>query len=94
VALEVTGELAIAADMATTFTTVDHCGETNPVIGRCGGRVPVTVFFPLVMLVHVGVSVLLPHGWWRTTFQGLTAGGEAHAAYINYVVHRQHGESL
>lgn len=63
-----------------------RCGESNPVLGPCGDRVPVDVYVPAALLLHTGASFLIPHGKWRTAFQALTVGFEAAVIYGNYVL--------
>lgn len=82
--------LAMTADMVTTYTATKWCTEANPIIGQCGGRIPVGIYFPLVLAAHVGLSYLIPAGRWRTTFQAVVIGTEGHAAFRNTLV-EHHG---
>lgn len=77
---------SMAADMATTYTATRWCTEANPIIGHCGDRMPVAVYFPLVAAVHLGISYLIPPGRWRTGFQALIIGVEGHAAFRNTMI--------
>lgn len=64
----------------------DRCGESNPIVGPCGDRLPVGVYVPVVLLLHTGAAHAIPHGRWRTAFQTLTLGFEAAIIYGNYVL--------
>lgn len=70
-------------DWAQTRGIVRVCGEQNPIIGECGGGVPVPVYFPVTMLVHAGVAAVLPPKW-RTAWQGLAIGAELNQTWRNY----------
>lgn len=78
--------VTLAADMVSTMHVTDMCREANPVIGRCGERVPVAVFFPLVLVAHTVLTATIPEGTWRTGFQSMTVGVEGHAAFRNTMV--------
>ena len=89
-ALETTFAFATAVDGLESTEIVGRCIEANPVLGPCGNRVPLGVYIPLGMLVHAGVTWLIPHGAWRTAFLGLTAGAELDTIYANtFIIDRR-----
>jgi hypothetical protein len=53
-----------------------NCNEANPILGECGNRVSVGVYFPIALALHAVVSAILPSGWMRTSWQAVTAGVE------------------
>ena len=59
------------------------CREQNPIIGRCGQRVPVDLYFPIAMLVHVSIALILPPTY-RTLWQAAYIGAEANQVWGNY----------
>lgn len=67
-----------------------RCGESNPIVGPCGDRVPVGVYVPAVLLLHTGVAHAIPHGRWRTLFQAATIGFESAIIYGNWVLGYDH----
>jgi hypothetical protein len=72
----------LAVDWGQTKKITRDCVESNPILGRCGHRVPVDVWMPLAALLHLAVSLALPPralDWW----QGVTGGAEAAAVWIN-----------
>lgn len=81
-ALEAGFAFATMIDWQQTDTITYDCGELNPIMGLCGQRVPVGVYFPAMLGLHALVSALLPRDW-RTVFQAATAGMEGTTAYWN-----------
>jgi hypothetical protein len=81
-ALEAAFFAATTVDWQQTQDITADCGEVNPVLGPCGQRVPVGVYFPLVLAAHAAISSLLPPSW-RTTFQAFTLGTEISTTYWN-----------
>lgn len=77
------GELTV--DALETGGIVGACQEYNPIIGRCGDRLPYGVYIPLVGLLHVAAALVLPPRW-RDGFQAATLGVEGHVVYINAIV--------
>lgn len=82
------GELAFVApttvDELQTVNIVARCQEANPIIGECGQRVSVGLYFFAFELGHALVSYLLPPSarvWW----QGVTIGTEVHTAWRNHL---------
>lgn len=74
---------ATAADWHQTRGIVTTCSEQNPIIGACGERVPVDAYFPIALLIHVGIAALLPPGY-RTAWQTLYIGAEINQVWSNY----------
>lgn len=73
-------EIAIDASQ-TRFITKD-CNEINPIVGKCGQRVPFYVYLPLAFLTHWAIAAALPPSW-RPWFQAVTAGVEGTVVYDN-----------
>lgn len=81
-AMEGTYVASMAVDWDQTVGITRHCVEVNPIIGRCGQRVPPWVYFPLAVFLHVGVAGAL-RGEYRTAFQGTTLGIELATIFWN-----------
>lgn len=62
-----------------------ECGESNPITGPCGDRVPLAVYTPVVLVGHAVAAHYLPRPY-RTLFQALTLGFESAVVYGNYVL--------
>ncbi|MDB4954269.1 MAG: hypothetical protein JWO36_1838 [Myxococcales bacterium] len=73
-----------AIDWEQTETITHNCGELNPAIGRCGDVIPVNLYFPVVIAAHIAIAAVLPPGWCRAAFQGITFGVEATTTYWNH----------
>lgn len=84
-ALEGTFGAELAVDLAQTQGIVANCQEYNPVIGRCGDRVPPGIYTLAVAVLHAAITAVLPPRA-RTIFQGITIGVEAHTVYFNELV--------
>jgi hypothetical protein len=74
---------ATAIDWCQSGRFPRTCREDNPVIGRCGERVPLDVYIPISAAAHVALTYLLPRGTWRTAWLGLTVGMEVDVVYGN-----------
>lgn len=84
VALAVAETAVTSVDWHQTRTTVaPQCWEANPVIGSCGQRVNVDVYFPVMMGLSLLTAALLPDGWMRTTLLATETGVEANAVITN-----------
>jgi hypothetical protein len=81
-ALAVTSTTFLAADWAQTANITRDCSELNPVLGRCGERVPVHLYFPTIIVGHLALAVLLPE--WSETILGGMAGAEAATVWSNW----------
>ncbi len=81
-ALEASFIAVTTIDWGQTDSIVARCGETNPIMGWCGQRVPVGVYFPVSLMAHAAIAALLPPSW-RTIFQSATLGMETTTAYWN-----------
>lgn len=75
-----------AVDWHQSVAIADDCRETNEVIGRCGDRVPVNVYFPVIIALEIAAAAALPKPW-RRVFQAFVLGVEASTIYSN---HREH----
>lgn len=79
------GQAAVLAittvDWWQTHQITDNCTEVNPIIGKCGQRMDVDLYFMGVMMISVIVADRLPPHW-RDVFQGAWIGAEA-ATVIN-----------
>lgn len=90
-ALEAAFVAVTAIDWHQTETITSRCSELNPIIGKCGDGVPVNLYFPLVIAAHIVIAAVLPAGWFRGTFQGVTLGVEATTTYWNHSSHELRG---
>ena len=81
-ALEAGFFVATTVDWQQTQDITLACDEVNPVIGTCGQRVPVSLYFPVLLVAHAAIAALLPPRW-RTAFQAFTAGMEVSTTYWN-----------
>lgn len=72
----------LAADWYQTRGITADCQEANPIIGACGERFPVDVYFPLAIVLTLAVGAAL--GEWGDGFLGAVAGGEAATVLNNW----------
>lgn len=64
----------MAIDGLETSAIAAQCKETNPILGSCGQRVPVTFYFPFIMAGHAAGTFVMPQEyrpWWIGTALGL-----------------------
>lgn len=76
--LPLASSAAIAADWYQTRGITQRCGELNPLIGQCGDRVPVDIYFP------VAIAANLAAGWISSKFQWLVLGAEGSIVWSNW----------
>lgn len=81
--LEAGFAVTTAIDWHQTRVITRYCNEDNPILGECGQRANVDIYFPVVIALHVVASALIPHSW-RTVWQGMTLGGEAGTVWSNW----------
>ena len=81
-ALEASFAMVTTFDWAQSAEVTARCDETNPVVGWCGQRVPIGVYFPIALAAHAAISALLPPSA-RTIFQAATTGMETTTVYWN-----------
>ena len=74
---------ATTVDWHQTEAITYNCAETNPVLGRCGERMPVDAFMPIAMVAHAAISAVIPPRW-RTIWQALGIGAEVSTDFENY----------
>lgn len=82
-ALSVASTALLVADWQQTTDVHMTCTEENPIIGKCGERVPVNVYFPVVIGAHLAVGMLLPKRW-REIWFATVAGAEGSTVWSNY----------
>ncbi len=85
-----TTSLALAS---TTLLAVDWsqtrggitsaCRELNPIIGPCGDRVPVDMYFPVVIVAHLALGLAMREPW-RDVWFGTVAGAQAATTWANW----------
>jgi len=75
---------ATVIDYGQSLAVVDRCAELNPIIGECGENAGLTPYMILTVVTHLAISTALRHEW-RSAWQGITFGIEAHQAYTNQV---------
>lgn len=83
-ALALASTATLAADWAQTRGITARCTELNPVLGRCGERFPVDLYFPLVILGHLFLAAQLPPPWQEAFLAGM-AGVEGATVWRNAV---------
>lgn len=88
VALETVFLGALVVDWAQSGKYTASCREDNPVIGKCGDRVPLDLYIPLVAVTHAVIGWILPRGAWRSAWLGVTTGLEVDTVYSNKIVDR------
>lgn len=76
------GELAIDAYQTQTYF-LPTCAELNPIVGRCGERVPLAVYLPVSFALHVAIAWALPPRA-RDLFQAFSLGAEGLAITHNW----------
>jgi hypothetical protein len=72
-----------AVDAYQTESITSAGRESNPLLGAHGQRVPSFVYFPVVALSNVLVSDVLPHGWWRSSWQDCSVAVQAWTVWHN-----------
>jgi phage tail protein X len=72
---------ALVADWVQTRGIVEHCSEANPVLGACGQRFPVDLYFPLVIMGTVVLASQVPQ--WGDAVYGAVFGIEAATVWQN-----------
>lgn len=82
IAMEGAYGASMVYDWHQTVSITHNCSEINPVIGRCGDRVPPWAYFPLAMMVHISAVSMLKGGY-RTAFQGIFLGIEMSTIFWN-----------
>ncbi len=76
------GETAIDT-YQTAHDILPRCAELNPIVGRCGDRVPLAVYVPVGLVLHAAIAWALPPRL-RTTFQAISLGFEGAAVGLNW----------
>jgi hypothetical protein len=69
-------------DWHQTQSIAAGCMELNPILGPCGDRVSVGIYFPFMLIAHVTAAAALPRDW-RPSFQAFTIGMESATVVIN-----------
>lgn len=75
--------VASAADWRQTRDITRHCDEINPIMGTCGQRVPVDLYFPAFAAAMLVAAHVVPSGPWRTAVLAAFAGSELTYVYSN-----------
>jgi hypothetical protein len=75
----------MVVDALQTSSITAECRESNLILGECGERVPLAVYFPLVALAHVGISAAIAKGTWRTAWQSFSLGVALKVTHTNYM---------
>lgn len=82
-ALSLASTSLLVVDWQQTTDVPMTCTELNPIIGKCGERVPVDTYFPVAIGAHLAVGLLLPRRW-REIWFATVAGAEASTVWSNY----------
>lgn len=69
-------------DWHQTKDIIKNCDEINPIIGKCGQRVNMHVYFVGVLAIEMITARLMSQNW-RSTFHGAWIGVEAATVYDN-----------
>ena len=64
-----------AVDWYQTMGIIRNCSESNPIIGECGERVNMHVYFISALIIQGIASRLMPSHW-RGVLQGAWIGAE------------------
>ncbi len=80
----------LIADGAQTMTYVTPaCIERNPVIGKCGDRLPIPLYIPIVFALGLVSTAAIPPRW-RPIVEGILLGYEGGIVYTNQMtIHEQ-----
>lgn len=81
-------ELGFVAEVAidayqTSQSILPACAELNPIVGRCGERVPLAVYVPVGIALHAAVAWALPPRL-RNIFQIGSLGLEGAVVGLNW----------
>lgn len=76
------GEVAIDAYQTARYI-LPACAELNPIVGRCGDRVPLGVYVPVGLVLHAAVAWALPPRL-RNLFQIASLGIEGAVIGVNW----------
>lgn len=72
-----------AVDAYQTVEITRNCNEINPIIGKCGGRVPLAPYFVTAILGHAILMHVLPDEY-RSDAQWLSIGVEGSTVFRNW----------
>lgn len=70
------------ADWNQTRDITRNCSEINPIIGQCGRRVNMHLYFATVLAAEIVAARLLGQDW-RSLLHGAWIGAEAATVYDN-----------
>lgn len=73
----------LAIDWHQTHDITRRCNELNPVLGPCGERFPVDVYFPLVIAGTLVLAAVLDRTWGDMVLAGV-AGAEGATIWSNW----------
>ncbi len=81
-------ELGFAGEVAidtyqTSRSILPACAELNPIVGRCGDRVPLAVYVPVGLVLHAAIAWALPPRL-RNLFQIASLGVEGAVIGLNW----------
>lgn len=79
---------SIAVDWYQTNEALDNCDsyyEANPILGKCGEKVPTYIYFPVTTALILTGSHFLPQKW-RSAALGLITGFQANTVYHNFKI--------
>lgn len=82
-ALALSSSTLIVADWHQTHDITRDCREANPILGECGERLSVDVYFATALVAHLGVGLLLPRDW-RDVWFGAVAGAQLATVWSNW----------
>lgn len=71
-------------DWNQTVAITRNCSESNPIIGACGEKVNMHLYFTTVLLSEMVISRLLPQEW-RSVFQSAWIGAETATVIDNHL---------
>lgn len=72
----------IMTDFAQTTEIVNDCAEMNPIIGPCGERVHIMIYFPVVITAIAVMTDTLPPRW-RNYLLGTLTVTQSYNTYRN-----------
>lgn len=71
----------LVLDWKQTYAITGRCTESNPVLGECGQRFPVTAYFPMVIMTTLFAAEMTKE--WREVLLGGMIGVQGATVWDN-----------
>lgn len=86
-ALALTATSITILDWHQTRDITNHCAELNPLLGPCGDRFPVDLYFPIALAGTLILGAALGGQWGDAVLAGVT-GAELSTVWANWADHQ------